>query len=552
MRRIIQRYQDGGAVEFGTYMPDQLPSDSQSGSQQQGTASSVGPLSANPMVLTGIPEGGYAKQAIADYLAGKTLGGPLSYVAGESNVPDYRALADELGTSVTDRYRPVAAVGDNNTAHEEMMGTNYVGTDLYPGSSLTYDQINELSDLVVPDGSYNPSTDTLTEDQIKYVEDYYTSLDNDVNTNDYANDPRVAQEDLAMGNTGYGSGSGSLVTGSSSDRSMIDDLMDRPMSDVISNQADEYAKSGKVFDADDPSTWVQTNDSSSSASDFLAPGAVFAGGGTDNQGNFGIIGDIGGDLAESLGIVPENYDWGANELDGLEGFGQAGVTQSDTEARKGGVLSGLNLTGPVVPTHEAVIRNAMHPTNQGGSQEREESRTQAALNVSRAAAIARFATPGRSAADAEQAWLNAGAPMNNGGYIGPLVKGYNNGGVSLAKSGIREEEIQERQRMQSRLPQIQQSPLPEIGSRLVSGAINKGIGSAASALAGQQGLVGTLGTALGGTAAGAGTGMMAALGPIGIGLGLGKLFGVFNKGGEVTCSCGKPNCNCSSKMKYSL
>ena len=83
------------------------------------------------------------------------------------------------------------------------------------------------------------------------------------------------------------------------------------------------------------------------------------------------------------------------------------------------------------------------------------------------------------------------------------------------------------------------------------GAIDKGIGSAASSLAGQGGLAGTLGTALGGTAGAAGSGMMAALGPIGIGIGLGKLFGVFNTGGKVTCSCGKPNCNCSSKMKYS-
>ena len=144
-----------------------------------------------------------------------------------------------------------------------------------------------------------------------------------------------------------------------------------------------------------------------------------------------------------------------------------------------------------------------------------------------------------------------GLPVNNGGFIGPLVKGYNNGGVSLAKSGIREEEIQERQRMQARLPQVQKNPLSDVGSQLATGAINKGIGSAASSLAGQGGLAGTLGTALGGTAGAAGSGMMAALGPIGIGIGLGKLFGVFNKGGKVTCSCGKPNCNCSSKMKYS-
>ena len=103
MRRIIQRYQDGGVVEFGPYMSGQTPQDFQPGSQQQNTDStagsngnnimnmqefvdsnsvmdginpnlypSVGPLGVNPMVSTGIPEGGYAKQAVADYLAGKT------------------------------------------------------------------------------------------------------------------------------------------------------------------------------------------------------------------------------------------------------------------------------------------------------------------------------------------------------------------------------------------------------------------------------------------------------------------------------------------------
>ena len=67
------------------------------------------------------------------------------------------------------------------------------------------------------------------------------------------------------------------------------------------------------------------------------------------------------------------------------------------------------------------------------------------------------------------------------------------------------------------------------------GAIDKGIGSAASSMAAKEGLMGTLGNALGGSAVtgAAGTGMMAALGPIGIGIGLGKLFGVFNDGGKV-------------------
>ena len=213
-------------------------------------------------------------------------------------------------------------------------------------------------------------------------------------------------------------------------------------------------------------------------------------------------------------------------------------------------MSGLNLTGPVDP-NLTLHRGGRYDTSPGHSTDNDSI---AKDEASRGAFGTQIWSPalGRHLNPSQVANRRAnGLPVNNGGYIGPLVKGYNNGGVSLAKSGLREEEIQERQRMQARLPQVQQSALPGIGSKLALGAIDKGIGSAASALAGQQGLAGTLGTALGGTAGAAGTGMMAALGPIGIGLGLGKLFGVFNKGGKVTCSCGKPNCNCSSKMKYS-
>ena len=162
----------------------------------------------------------------------------------------------------------------------------------------------------------------------------------------------------------------------------------------------------------------------------------------------------------------------------------------------------------------------------------------------------------------EQAWLNAtNGGRNMGGPIGPRVQSYNNGsigGVAVAKSGLREDEIRQRQLMQARMPQIEASPLSNIGSKLAMGAIDKGIGSAASSMAAKEGLVGTLGTALGGSAAtgaatgAAGTGLMAALGPIGIGIGLGKLFGLFNDGGKVPCSCGKTSCKCAKEMKSPL
>lgn len=603
MRRIIQRYQDGGAVEFGPYMPDQLPSDFQPGSQQQDTGSiarsdgynimdmqgfvdnnsvmdginpnlypSVGPLGVNPMVSTGIPKGGYAKQAIADYLAGETLGGPLSYVAGESNVPDYGALADELGTSVTDRYRPAAAaaaaVGDNNTAHKEMMNVSSPGS----GTEAVNNAYENLVDNNDPNLVSSFGAGGGPEDHSAYMLDAYGNYyDNVLNNDNYS------PEEVAALNPSYNAGLAEAnqpgmfdSPDNSSGRSTLSEAGIRNVGGSFAQDGDNYGLpmdymvvnssdgSSQVFGPDntvfdsivDASVHSAANDSGSSGSDFFSPGAMFAGGGTDNQGNFGIIGDIGGNLAEALGIVPEGYDWGANELDGLAGLGQAGVTQSDTEAKKGGILSGLNLTGPVDP-NLTLHRGGRYDTSPGHSTDndsiaKDEASRGAFGNQIWSPALGRHLNPSQVANRRAN-----GLPVNNGGFIGPLVKGYNNGGVSLAKSGLREEEIQERQRMQARLPQVQQSALPGIGSKLALGAIDKGIGSAASALAGQQGLAGTLGTALGGTAGAAGTGMMAALGPIGIGLGLGKLFGVFNKGGKVTCSCGKPNCNCSSKMKYS-
>lgn len=516
MRRIIQRYQDGGVVEFGPYMSGQTPQDFQPGSQQQNTDStagsngnnimnmqefvdsnsaidginpnlypSVGPLGVNPMVSTGIPEGGYAKQAVADYLAGKTLGGPLSYVAGESNVPDYRALADELGTSVIDKYRSEAATsGDNNTANEEMMNASSGEVsgeiETLGGGSIRYDSPSEKAHAetianVILEGGINEDT---------------------------------GQPNISAGPNVL----------SSSDVGFFG------LGDSYTDQFQENYDAQSIHAANNPyGMSTGTPLSQQGFDDNLLTGLA----------NNSLIGKAGEYITGNTMLPDSSY-----------------LLPPESEAKKGGVLSGLNLTGPVDP-NLTLHRGGRYDTSPGHSTDNDSI---AKDEASRGAFGTQIWSPalGRHLNPSQVANRRAnGLPVNNGGYIGPLVKGYNNGGVSLAKSGLREEEIQERQRMQARLPQVQQSALPGIGSKLALGAIDKGIGSAASALAGQQGLAGTLGTALGGTAGAAGTGMMAALGPIGIGLGLGKLFGVFNKGGKVTCSCGKPNCNCSSKMKYS-
>ena len=122
---------------------------------------------------------------------------------------------------------------------------------------------------------------------------------------------------------------------------------------------------------------------------------------------------------------------------------------------------------------------------------------------------------------------------------GPI--GYNTGGISVANTGLREDEIRQRQMMQAEIAPQQAGPLSGIGEEVAMGAVNNGISNGLGALAAKKGLMGSLGTMMGGnaaagtaaTAAAGGSAMMAALGPVGIGLGLGKLFGVFNKGGKV-------------------
>jgi len=626
MRRIIQRYQEGGVVRAApqpemSVMPVQTNQNSQQPQEthwdtlegiQSTTAplavktvsatgiprGTTGPLAVGPVVATGIPQGGYAKQAIADYLAGKSLGDPLSYVAGQSNVPDYRALADALGPRFGSSQPDAVASEDGNTEHSDMMSGSQDFT--------TEDVLAAYEDLVSnndPNVISSFEAGSGAEDHSAFMSSANQNYaDNVLNNTGYTPAQIAAlnpayNADLAKANqTGLVDGVTNLLGGDDSNgvgtlaeagirnvggsSAQNGDNYGLPMEYMVVNSSDGssqvFGPNNTVFDSIvDASVHSSINNSGASggnAGDIFSPGATFAGGGVDDQGNLGLIGDIGGGLAEALGLVPEDYDWGANKLDGLAGLGQAGVTQDAAATGKvGGVLSNLNLTGPVViptrtldtsggtqtadgltftNTYTGGYSAGDHPTNQGGSTARKEAIQAGIDKAARDAAIAVFGS--------EQLWLNAGSPMlNNGGSVGPLAQRYNNGstgGVTTAKSGIREEEIRERQRMQARLPDVKASPISGIGEKLAMGAVNNGINTGLATMAGKEGLMGTLGTMMGsgGVGATAGTGMMSALGPIGIGIGLGKMFGLFNDGGKVPCSCGKTPCKCAKRKKSPL
>ena len=542
MRRIIKRYQDGGAVEFGPYMPDQSPSDFQPGAQQQGTGSnagsdgynmqefvdnnnpvnnnganvypSVGPLGVNPMVSTGIPQGGHAKQAIADYLAGKSLGDPLSYVAGQSNVPDYRALADALGprygSSQPDAVAGVA-VEDGNTEHSDMMR-----------------------------GNSNTSVANNT-----------TSTGSDGTTGSWVSD----QEIYGAPGGHWGGANGGIK-------------VNIPQNVTADNP------SGETYVSPHAAAQYETNlinnphigdeefwDTFESGE---ASGGVFSGGGRDGAGNWGVAGDVGAAIYDAAGnllngsLIGRGYNaiTGKNLLNPYDATQYPdGVIPNEYNPDGTPKTTGLNLTGPVDPNlilHSGGGYNtsAEHGTANDSIQGDINS---AAMHGGRtwSPALGRYLNANQHANR-----LRNGLPRNNGGPIGPLAQRYNNGspgGVTTAKSGIREEEIRERQRMQARLPKVKASPVSGIGERLAMGAVNNGINTGLATMAGKEGLMGTLGTMMGsGGGAAAGTGMMSALGPIGIGFGLGKMFGLFNDGGKVPCSCGKTPCKCAKRKKSPL
>ena len=441
MRRIIQKYQEGGVVQSAP----------------------------GPAVATGIPQGGHAAAAIQSYLSGQAAG-PLSYTAGQSIVPDYRALADE-------RRRLRGELAETGASAE-----------------VQRQAIKDADSIaLLPTGS---------------TSEHWGNADPGATVNIAAN----ITEDNPTGKT------------------YVDPA-------AAGEYEANFIRNESVSDED---FW---NDFESGS----ASGNLTSGGGYDGAGQYGVLGDIGGSVRNiaNASIVNRGY----KALTGNDLISKYVQPESITNYSNNEAIAGISNTGS--PINATSNINTNHDDN-GPTHEEIMADHQA-----RRAAETKAIQSDMSDDDFWDAWEG----NNNGGPIGPRVQTYNNGsigGVAVAKSGLREDEIRQRQLMQARMPQTEASPLSAIGSKLAMGAVDKGIESAASSMAAKEGFVGTLGTALGGNAAtgaatgAAGTGLMAALGPIGIGIGLGKLFGLFNDGGKVPCSCGKTSCKCAKEMKSPL
>jgi len=436
MRRIIQKYQEGGVVQSAP----------------------------GPAVATGIPQGGHAASAIQSYLSGQAAG-PLSYTAGQSIVPDYRALADS-----------------RRKLRESLAAS---GLDAATQSSI----VNEADTLNVDSSAGN-----------KGGTDYTT----------YGGHKDVAHQNVDEAFKEGGAGYNAEMAAANIYNTDVTGRSDSLGGETIS-PSEQYARS------------------------MLAAGIKGVGGGYNQNdpttGFTGAVKDVYGNITSGL-----NNAIADNALLSL----LPGATLVSSLAAP------ISTYTPVTATVES--------NNDDSS---DFHKQMMADHQARVAAETKAIQSDMSDDDFWDAWEG----KNMGGPIGPRIQTYNDGsagGVAVAKSGLREDEIRQRQLMQARMPQVEASPLSEIGSKLAMGAVDKGIGSAASSMAAKEGLVGTLGNALGGSAVtgaatgAAGTGLMAALGPIGIGIGLGKLFGLFNDGGKVPCSCGKTPCKCAKEMKSPL
>jgi hypothetical protein len=514
MKRIIQKYQEGGVVQ--------------------------------PGVATGLPAGGNAGPAIQRYLNGYTAG-PLSTSGRNSYVPDYRKLADDRkkireATATTTTTGTDTTVTDDGGGGGDTAVTTTVSTDGRSAAERIADNRANV-DAIVAAGEGNIAGVPNILDASQSDDEYYQKFreNYEVANQHAANNPYGQTTGTPLSQQGFTSGDSLLPGGSSS-------------------------------------------------------GGTFSGGGSDGVGNFGKVGDFLGGIGDSLGITDyagqaaQNAQASAEANIPLSAFGPVGPTtpyspptpttgwdgNTYVNNYSGGADSkpahATDNDGPPKPgdsdyaaySSQMATKNILDGHGAGGG-----GHTGVVFDNSNDSYVVMIdgkrmgSRGGAKEANERLAELRAG--LNNGGPISmnpSRVQKYNNGstgGVAIANSRLNEEEIRQRQLMQSPLPKAQASPLSGIGEGLMTTAVNNGLNTGLATMAGKEGLVGTLGTMMGSGGAGAtavtgglGAGMMAALGPIGIGLGLGKLFGVFNDGGKVPCSCGKTSCKCAKEIKSPL
>ena len=113
MQRIIQKYQEGGTVQ--------------------------------PVTATGLPAGGNAASAIANYMMGPMSANAttLSYTGGGEGIPDYHALALEQqklreAAALVELQSQIANAGSTSSGQDKMEERKEKGGDLYVSPSTTF------------------------------------------------------------------------------------------------------------------------------------------------------------------------------------------------------------------------------------------------------------------------------------------------------------------------------------------------------------------------------------------------------------------------------
>ena len=430
-----------------------------------------------PAVNTGIPQGGYAAPAIQNYLSGNSSGntsGPLSYGAGSnaSGVPDYHTLAD----SRRKLRQALAASG--------------LSSEVQAASLKKADEMNtaNIAPLAGSSGGGNYTT--------------------------YGGHKDVAHENVNNAFATFGSES---VYGKVNPDGTISTI------DVTENPGynAEMAAANPAPTAEDKKT--MTPEEYAAASMASAGFKNVSGGYNANDpttGFFGGVKDIYGGITSGI---------------------KNAVNKAPILKLIPGVNLASNLATAPISTYDPTPTLGYHNNDKDQDLHMASMMANAhhANNKDINASAGWYGTVGNTGGKVSYNNIGNNPPARNIG--GPI--GYNTGGISVANTGLREDEIRQRQMMQAQIaPQQQQAgPLSGIGEKVAMGAVNNGITNGLGALAAKEGIMGSLGSMLGGsaatgtaaTAAAGGSAMMAALGPVGIGLGLGKLFGVFNKGGKV-------------------
>ena len=423
-----------------------------------------------PAVNTGIPQGGYAAPAIQNYLSGNSSG----------NTSGPLSYGVGSGSSGVPDYKSMAA--ERRRLRKELAAT---------GAPLAA-QLEAIKDADTYAATPAPAPVTNT-----------NSTGSDGTTASYVTD---IENYGAPGGHWGGADPGPVINVAANITT------ENPTGATYANPAAaaEYEANlilnSSISDEDFWNTWESGGSS----------GGMFSGGGSDGAGEYGVVGDIGAGINDLAATVVNNT---------LIGNGYSYLTGNDLISPYVQPESEIDYSTPA-PTYTTPAPTYTTPVVDNNDSDQDDFMASILAPTTSLRPVSR-PKPKRY----------GGSGRNDGGPIG-----YNTGGISVANTGLREDEIRQRQMMQAQIaPQQEAGPLSGIGEKVAMGAVNNGITNGLGALAAKEGIMGSLGSMLGGsaatgtaaTAAAGGSAMMAALGPVGIGLGLGKLFGVFNKGGKV-------------------